>query len=118
MNVLIVDPNRTVAKKIKGYLEGCTSNVQVDMASNYPIMKHRLNTKKYDYVIADIMASPDADAIMNELNNSNTPTILWTTTTPKELGTRIRHTSMCNIIKKPVIGTLEEMRQALSMVMA
>jgi DNA-binding response OmpR family regulator len=118
MHILVVDANRSMAKRVKSYIEEHAPKVNVDIASNLPVMKHRLGTKHYNYIIADVMAAFDPDAMMEELNNANTPVLLWTLTPPGELQYKLGKTSnVCNVIRKPV-GLTEELRQALKPVLA
>jgi DNA-binding response OmpR family regulator len=118
MTILVVDANRSMAKRIKSYIEEHAPRVCVDIASNLPVMKHRLDTKRYNYIIADVMAAFDPDAMMHELNKSNIPVILWTLTPPNELQCRLSKSgNVCNVVRKP-LGFSEELKEALKPVFA
>jgi len=95
MKILIVDQNLVFAKRVKNILSEYTKNVDIHIATNVPVLKHRLTEYQYDLIIAEVMAIVEADRLIEILHQVDTPKLLWT----------VANTDMIkefkNVVKKP-----------------
>lgn len=85
VRILIVDSNIVYAKKVSAVLERFINNVEVDIAQDVWVTKRRLKQYHYDLVIADIDAVVAQDILVEELRQSNVPTIAWTVMNSQEV---------------------------------
>ena len=77
MRVLIVDSNIVFAKKVGSFLRGLIEKIEIEYATNVPILQRRLRKNHFDFIIADVMSAFDADGMINTLRMVETPTIVW-----------------------------------------
>jgi len=77
MRILVVDSNRVFARKVGDFLEQHLKKVEVDYATNVPILRRRLRVNDYDYIIADIFTAFDAKAMQEVLSDVDTPMLVW-----------------------------------------
>jgi CheY-like chemotaxis protein len=68
--ILVVDPNKVVAKMVGNTLTDQVNGAHVDFAVNVWELKRRLKDKKYDLVIADLSIGMDGDEMAEELKRT------------------------------------------------
>lgn len=78
MRVLVIDSNVVFAKKVRDFLCEHVRDVSVDIADNLPVMRRRVQTSHYDFIIADILATFDSDSMLKELRELHIPVVIWT----------------------------------------
>lgn len=77
MRVLIVDSNIVFAKQVGKFLHDHLKHVEVEYATNVPILRRRLSKNHFDFIIADIISAFDTEALIKELENVQTPKLVW-----------------------------------------
>lgn len=82
MRFLVVDANLAYGGMVKDFLETHMRDVQVDLAQNAAILRRRLRSNVYDFIIADILNSMDCEALVAELEACHVPILLWSFVNP------------------------------------
>jgi DNA-binding response OmpR family regulator len=77
VRVLIVDSNICFAKSVGKFLQDHLKSVEVEYATNVPVLRRRLHKNHFDFIIADVISAFDADTMARELERVNTPKIVW-----------------------------------------
>lgn len=102
MRILIVDSNLVFAKKVGKFLKKNLRDVEVEYATNVPIVRRRLKTNHFDCIIADVVSAFDAEAMTTVLKNVETPTIVWAVMdSPKEIYETFCHRVSKRVLPKP-----------------
>jgi len=119
MRILIVDANLVFAKKVGSFLEEHLRSAEIHYASNVPVLRRRLNTHHYDYIIADIFAAFDADSMQEALKDVQIPMLVWSVLDrPSDLTETFRTKLSKQIMRKPSDDSeLEEVVTSVSSVM-
>ena len=78
MKILVVDSNIVFANKVKEFLIKYMKECEVDIAQNALVMRRRLERKKYNLILVDVIATIDSELMLKELNKTDTPKITWT----------------------------------------
>jgi DNA-binding NtrC family response regulator len=77
VRVLIVDSNTVFAKQVGKFLHDNLKQVEVEYASNVPILLRRLRHNNFDFIIVDIISAFDSEALIRELEHVKTPKLVW-----------------------------------------
>ena len=102
MRILIIDSNLVFAKKVGEFLETHVRNVAADYATTVPVLKRRLKTNTYDFIIADIVNAFDCEGLQEALENVDVPMIIWSVLKrPSELQTRFYRKIASRVFMKP-----------------
>lgn len=102
MKVLIFDTNLVFAKRVRDcLLENFQLNVEVDIATNYHILCKKLD-EDYDFIIADIVSTPDMELILNEFRRARQKgkTIYTWSVAHKDEGLNLEKTAI--LFRKPM----------------
>lgn len=102
MHILIVDSNLVFAKKVGKFLENNVRDASVDYATTVPILKRRLKTSTYDFIIADIANAFDYEGLQEALEHIEIPMIVWSVLKrPSEFTERFSRRLVGRIFVKP-----------------
>jgi DNA-binding response OmpR family regulator len=113
INVLVVDSNLTYARKISDFLLKHVKEVEVDLAHNVFILRDRLAKKKYNLILADVVASARPGELMDELALHEIPVVSWSLSgSVGELRDRMACNNCRTVLRKPF--SQEEIRATLS----
>lgn len=96
MRILVVDSNLVFARRIKEFLQKNVIDCEADIAQNVHILKRRVANKKYDLILADIIATVDTDLLQETLESINIPKIVWSVLCDKSMS------SFEKIFSKPI----------------
>jgi len=79
MRFLVFDSNLVYAKRVVELLELYVKDVEVEVAHNIPVLRHRLAGNTYDLVIADVDTAVDTEQAQEILGKAaeRMPIILW-----------------------------------------
>lgn len=113
ISVLVVDSNLTYARKISDFLLKHVKEVEVDLAHNVFILRDRLAKKKYNLILADVVASARPGELMDELALNEVPVVAWSLSgNLSDLREQMTCGNCQTVLRKPV--SQEEMRATLS----
>jgi CheY-like chemotaxis protein len=116
VRILIVDSNLVFAKKVGEFLREHVKNADVHYATNVPILKRRLAKQTFDFILADILTAFDADGLVRELGNVETPMVIWSVL---ESTQDIQRSAITNMARKvlPKPQCEREMEEVMSSLM-
>jgi hypothetical protein len=102
MRILIIDSNLVFAKKVGEFLETHVRDAVADYATTVPILKLRLKTNTYDFLIADVVNAFDCEGLHEALEHVEIPMIVWSVLKrPSELQNRFYRKLASRVFVKP-----------------
>jgi hypothetical protein len=102
MRILIIDSNLVFVKKVGEFLETHVRDAVADYATTVPILKLRLKTNTYDFLIADVVNAFDCEGLHEALEHVEIPMIVWSVLKrPSELQNRFYRKLASRVFVKP-----------------
>jgi DNA-binding response OmpR family regulator len=116
MRVLVVDANRSFARKVRDAILRYGRDIEVDVAHNVPVLQLRLSENKYDFIVADVMTAIDPDELIDVLEHTDAFKFVWAMT-PNLADFKAKVADLLDgqVLNKPTNGDVED---AISCVMA
>jgi len=78
LKVLIVDSNSVLAKRIGSKLIDHLKNTEIDYARNIVMLKAKMKTSIYDFVVADVYSMSEPRVATDVLSKASCPVVVWT----------------------------------------